>query len=329
VIDMHAHVTPQRFKDAIHRDGNWHGLEASVGELGRGGWDKSLDQRLAEMDELGIDLQLVTPCVGFYQYHREVEFTEMVARECNDEIAEMVAAHPARFAGMATLPMQDSGAAIDELERVMNGLGLRGAIINDHVAGRTYDEPEFVPFFQAAQDLGALLFFHQGGDTVINHRIQRYKMGNAVGNLTERALVFATLIFGGVLDRFPDLRLLLAHGGGYAPYGVRRMDKVAGALPGNFDGKMRPPFPGDDGFAQVMPPSDYLGRFYYDCCTYDGPVLRFLVDTVGIDQVVLGTDYPAPMFLHDPVNWVRGLPQLSDGEKESILVTNPARILGL
>jgi aminocarboxymuconate-semialdehyde decarboxylase len=325
---MHAHVTPQRFKDAIAETGNWHGLEASVGELGRGGWDKSLEERLAEMDELGVDLQLVTPCVGFYQYQREVDFTTMVARECNDEIVEMVERHPDRFTGLATLPMQAPAAAIAELERVMGVAGMRGAIINDHVVGRTYDEPEFLPFFSAAQDLEALLFFHQGGDTVVNHRIQRYRLGNAVGNLTERALVFATLVFGGVLDRFPGLRLLLAHGGGYAPYGVRRMDKVAGALPGDFDGGMRPPFPGDDGFAQSMPPSDYLGRFFYDCCTYDGPVLRFLIDTVGIDQVVLGTDYPAPMFLHDPVNWVRGLSELSEVEKEAILTTNPARILG-
>ncbi|MPZ71295.1 MAG: amidohydrolase family protein [Actinobacteria bacterium] len=136
-----------------------------------------------------------------------------------------------------------------------------------------------------------------------------------------------TLVFGGVLDRFPDLKMLLAHGEGYTPYGVARMDKVAGALPGDFDGTMNPPFGPDDGFSQEMPPSDYLGRFYYDCCTYDGSVLRFLIDTVGIDRVVLGTDYPAPMFLHDPVDWVRGLPELSDAEKEAILIDNSNRLL--
>jgi aminocarboxymuconate-semialdehyde decarboxylase len=154
-------------------------------------------------------------------------------------------------------------------------------------------------------------------------------LGNAIGNLTERTLVFATLVFSGILDRFPNLRLLLAHAGGYTPYGVPRMDKVAGAMPGDFDGGMRPPFPGDDGFAQKLAPSDYLSRFHYDCCTYSGPVLRFLIDTVGIDQVVLGTDYPAPMFLHDPVNWVRTLPELTETEKQAILVENPTTILGL
>ena len=326
-IDTHAHVTPQRYKDALRDRGEWHGLDAVPGELGRGGFDKSLDERLAEMDAFGVDMQLVTPTVGFYQYGNEIEQTTLIARECNDEISEIVETHPTRFAGLATLPMQDPWAAITELDRSINELGLQGAIINDHVAGKTYDEPEFLPFFEAAQELGALLFFHQGGDTCVNHRTTRYKLGNAVGNLTERALVFATLVFGGVLDRFPDLRMLLAHAGGYTPYGVPRMDKVAGAMPGDFDGEMRPPFPGDDGFSQKLVPSAYLDRFYYDCCTYSGPVLRFLIDTVGIDRVVLGTDYPAPMVLHDPVNWVNGLPELTASEKEAIISTNPMTLL--
>jgi aminocarboxymuconate-semialdehyde decarboxylase len=186
-----------------------------------------------------------------------------------------------------------------------------------------------LPFFEAAQDLGALLFFHQGGETITTRRNSKYKLPNAVGNLTERTMVFAALIFGGVLDRFPDLKLLLGHGGGYAPYGVARMDKVAGALPGDFDGTMNPPFGPDDGFENERPPSEYLDRFYYDCCTYSGPVLRFLVDSVGLDRVVLGTDYPAPMFLYDPVNWVRGLPELTETEKEAILVGNSNALLGV
>ncbi|HSO49258.1 MAG TPA: amidohydrolase family protein [Acidimicrobiia bacterium] len=328
-IDTHAHVTPERYKAAIRDRGEWHGLDSVAGELGRGGFDKSLSERLDEMDELGVDRQLVTPTVGFYQYGNQLEKTKLIARECNDEIADMVRDHPTRFSGLATLPMQDPASAIAELERSVDELGLEGAIVNDHVAGKTYDQPEFLPFFEAAQELGALLFFHQGGDTCVSHRTKLYKLGNAVGNLTERALVFATLVFGGVLDRFPDLRLLLAHAGGYTPYGVPRMDKVAGAMPGDFDGQMRPPFPGDDGFSQKLAPSAYLGRFYYDCCTYSGPVLRFLIDTVGIDRVVLGTDYPAPMVLHDPVNWVNGLPELTTSEKQAIISTNPMTLLGM
>jgi len=133
-------------------------------------------------------------------------------------------------------------------------------------------------------------------------------------------------VFGGVIDRYPRLKPLLAHGGGYTPYGVARMDKVAGALEGTRDGSMTPPFGGTD-FRQQHPPSDYLDRFHYDCCTYDGAVLRFLIDTVGIDQVVLGTDYPAPMVLTDAVNWVRGLAELDDEEKEAILSVNPTALI--
>lgn len=328
VIDLHAHVTPERYKRAIREEGHWYGLDATAGELDRGGFAQPLEVRLEEMERFGVDMQLLTPTVGFYQYHNDLDVTRHIHRECNDEIHEIVTEFPDRFLGMGTLPMQDLPSAIAELERVMD-LGFKGAIVNDHVNGVTYDDPRFAPFFQAVQDMGALLFFHQGGRTITTDRVSRYKLPNAIGNLTERTLVFATLIFGGVLDRFPDLKLLLAHGGGYAPYGVARMDKVAGALAGDFDGKMNPPFGPDDGYQNQKPPSDYLGRFYYDCCTYSGPVLRFLIDTVGIERVVLGTDYPAPMFLYDPVEWVQGLPELTRGEKRAVLVDNSNRLLGV
>jgi len=329
VIDMHAHLTPERYKEAIRSRGEWYGLDEAVGELGHGGFSKSLPERLAEMDALGMDMQLLTPTVGFYQYDNELEVTKRIHRECNDEVAETIEKHPTRFDGLATVPMQDPASAIAEMQRAMGELGLKGVILSDHVAGRTYDEPDFLPFFAAAEELGAILFFHQGRDTCVNERIQRYKLPNAVGNLTERALVYATLVFGGVIDRFPDLKPLLAHGGGYTAYGVARMDKVAGALEGDTGTGMMPPFGAHDGFSQKLPPSDYLDRFSYDCCTYSGPVLRFLIDTVGIDRVVLGTDYPAPMVLHDAVNWVRELPELTSAEKEAVLVGNPMSLLGL
>lgn len=327
VVDLHAHLTPERYKVAIRHDGSWYGLDASAGELDRGGFAQPLEVRLEEMNRFGVDMQLLTPTIGFYQYDNDVDVTRRIHRECNDEIHDLTVEHPERFLGMGTVPMQDPPSAIAEMERVVGELGFKGVMVNDHVAGVTYDDPRFVPFFEAAQDLGALLFFHQGGATCVTTRIDRYKLPNAVGNLTERTLVFATLVFGGVLDRFPDLKLLLGHGGGYVPYGVARMDKVAGALAGDFDGEMRPPFGSNDGFNHQLAPSGYLRRFYYDCCTYSGPVLRFLVDTVGIDRVVLGTDYPAPMFLFDPVNWVNGLPELSEQEKRAILVDNSNRLL--
>ncbi|MPZ54233.1 MAG: amidohydrolase family protein [Acidimicrobiia bacterium] len=329
IVDLHAHVTPERYKTGIRDVGSWYGLDATVGELHHGAFAQGLAERLEDMDRFGVEMQLLTPTMGFYQYENDLEVTKKIHRECNDEIYQIISQHPTRFLGMGTVPMQDPASAITEMGRLVGEFGFKGVMINDHVAGTTYDDPQFLPFFQAAEEMGALLFFHQGGPSCVAARIDKYKLPNAVGNLTERALVFATLVFGGVLDKFPGLSLLLAHAGGYAPYSAARMDKVAGALPGDFDGKMNPPFGPNDGFVQKMPPSEYLRRFYYDCCTYDGPVLRFLIDTVGIDRVVFGTDYPAPMFQHDPVEWLRGLSELTATEKEAILIDNSNRLLGI
>jgi aminocarboxymuconate-semialdehyde decarboxylase len=332
VIDTHAHVTPERYKKVVRAGETWHGLDRTAGELGLGRFDQDLAERLADMEADGVDMQAVTPNSGFYQYSNELKTTRVIARECNEEIAGIVEQYPDKFVGLGTVPMQDPPSAIAELEHVMTEMNLKGAMISDHVGGRTYDEPEFLPFFRAAEELGAIVFFHQGGDTVVNSRTRRYKLGNAVGNLTERSLVFGTLVFGGVMDRCPDLKVLLAHGGGYTAFGISRMDKVAGALEGGYpESGLIPPFGKDPAapYNITKPPSDYLTRFYYDCCTYSGPALRYIIDTVGIDQVVLGTDYPAPMFLKDPANWVRGLPDLTATEKDAILSTNPGRLLGI
>src|SRR5256885_10371639 len=138
----------------------------------------------------------------------------------------MVRARPQRFAGLGTLPMQDVKAAITELERGMMQLGLKGVEINDHVNGRTLEEADFRPFWQAAEQMGALIFFHQGGETLVTPRTKRYHLPNSIGNLVDRAVTFATLVHGGVMDAFPDLRIVLGHGGGYTCYGIGRMDNA-------------------------------------------------------------------------------------------------------
>jgi aminocarboxymuconate-semialdehyde decarboxylase len=343
VIDLHAHVTPVCFKSAIASTGRWHGLTSEAGELDFAGFRVTLTERLAQMDQMGVDMQVLSPTVGFYQYDNDAETTAAVARDCNDEIAEMKQAYPARFAGFATLPMQDIAAAVGEMERAIVKLRLNGVIIGDHVNGRTYDEPEFGPFWAAAERLGAIVFFHQGNaltDTSVGYRITRYHLYNSVGNLSERALTFGALVFGGVVDRYPGLKLLLGHAGGSTAFGISRMDKAAGALEmadgygdttvSEFAGYISPldTVPAS-GHRMLKAPSAYLSRFYYDCCTYSGPTLRFLIDAVGLEQVVLGTDYPAPMVLKDAVRWVRSLSCLSHEEKEAILSVNSARLLGL
>jgi aminocarboxymuconate-semialdehyde decarboxylase len=328
-IDVHAHLTPQCFWRATENGGDWHTLKRETDARGMeyalvGGRRQALpprakwtpEERLADMDSLGVDVHVVSPYVGFYNYHLPVEVARATSAATNDEIAGMIRAWPERFAGLGTLPMQDVKAAMSEMERCMTQLGLKGVEINDHVNGRTLDEPEFRPFWKAAKELGALVFFHQGGDTVVTPRSARYHLPNTIGNLADRAVTFATLVFGGVMDEFPDLKICLGHGGGYTCYGIGRMDH---------GWQVR----SEARVHITQPPSAYLGRFYYDCIVYTEPALRFLIDSVGADRVVFGTDWPYDMALDWPVAWVLGMKGLSQEEKEAILWKNLERLLGL
>ena len=328
-IDVHAHLTPQCFWQATEKGGDWHTLKREKDERGQenaivGGRRQVLpprarwtpEERLADMDSLGVDVHVVSPYVGFYNYRLDAKIALATSRATNDEISAMTKAWPKRFAGLGTLPMQDVKAALTELERCMTQIGLKGVEINDHVNGRTLDEPEFRPFWKAAEQLGALVFFHQGGETLVSPRTKRYHLPNTVGNLVDRAVTFATLVSGGVMDECPDLKIVLGHGGGYTCFGIGRMDhgwQVRTEARTNIQ----------------QPPSAYLRRFYYDCIVYTESALRFLIDTVGADRVVFGTDWPYDMALDWPVSWILAMESLTQAEKEAILWRNLERLLGL
>ena len=328
-IDIHAHLTPQCFWRATEGGGDWHTLRREQDARGReyavvGSHRGQLpprarwtpEERLADMDSLGVDIHVLSPYSGFYNYEFDTTVAVATSKDSNDEIAQMTRSWPERFAGLATLPMQDVRAAIAELERVMVHLGFKGAMINDHVNGRTLDEPEFLPFWKAAEQLGALILFHQAGDTVVSSRMPRYHLPNTIGNLADRTVTFASLVFGGVMDACPNLKICLAHGGGYTCYGIGRMDRGWQARP--------------EARRQLsQPPSAYLRRFYYDCIVYTESALRYLIDTVGIDRVVFGTDWPYDMVFDWPVSWILSLEGLTQDEKEAILWKNLERLLGL
>jgi aminocarboxymuconate-semialdehyde decarboxylase len=320
-IDVHTHVTPPRFRDAVADGGEWHGLTNAVGELEIPDFSLAPDARIEQMDRLGVDVQLLSPNTGFYCYDLDPDAARTIARECLDELAEMRDEFPERFRVVATVPMQDVSVAIAELEHAMVERGACGVMIDDQVLGHTYDEPQFRPFWQAAEELGAVVLFHQGGPTLVDGRTERYALSNTIGNLVERALTFGTMVFGGVIDEFPELRLCLCHAGGYVAFGIARMDRGWKA---GVDG-----IPGFEDAARYLqrPPSEYLEKFHYDSCTHSPATLRFLIDTVGVDQVVLGTDYPAKMILDDAVEWIDGLDVLEPHEKTAILSENPARLI--
>jgi len=324
VIDIHNHVTPRCCVEAIERDGEWKTLGPDVGELHIPKFSISAEERLTEMDDMGVDVHVLTINTGFFRYDLDAEITTSIAHDCNAALKEMMDAYPERYLGLASVPLQDVPAAIDVMSHAMGEQGFLGITIGDHVNGVTLDDSRFYPFWAAVEELGAVVFFHQASSTVVENRTLRYGIPNVIGNLTERAITFATLVYGGIMDRYPDLKLCLGHAGGYTAFGAARMDKGwrAGAL------ENMPEFDDARSFLQNAP-SEYLSRFYYDSCTYTEPTLRFLIDMVGVEQVVLGTDYPAPMFLDDPVNWINGLGSLTPEEKKAILEDNPARLLGI
>ena len=316
-IDIHAHITPEGFIDAFRKGGNWRGLTAgdvpNMRYNPRTTW--SPDERIADMDSLGVDVQVLSTNAFFYCYDKDAAAVAEMARECNDYVAQLAKDRPDRFSGFATLPMQDVSAAVAELERGM-GLGLKGAMIGDHVNGKTFDEPEFMPLWKAAEASGAVLLIHQGGDTIVSPRSGRYHLPNTIGNLADRAVTFASFVFGGVMDACPDLRVCLCHGGGYTCYGIGRMDR---------GWQVR-----REARVQIQqPPSNYLNKFYYDCLTHSEAALRYLIDSVGIDRVVFGTDWPFDMAADWPVSWILSLESLTLAEKEAILHGNLERLLGL
>ena len=328
-IDIHAHILP-RHATGLANGGEWHGYTMRTGDSGgnvltRQGKNTPLipkmmftpEQRLADMDSLGVDVHVLSSWTRLYHYDWPTNDCLPVARDCNDSLSELVKQWPDRFMGIGTLPMQDVNAAITELERCMTQLGLKGAQINDHVNGSPMGEEEFLPFWKAVEEMGAVILFHQSeGDTVVQYRSNNYHLNNTIGNLADRTITYASLVYGGVMDKHPNLKICLSHGGGYTAFGAGRLDRgwqVRSEARGTLH----------------QPPSRYLSDFYYDCLTHSEDALRFLIDTVGIDQVVMGSDWPFDMAVDSPVEWLNGMSSITQPERDAIITTTLEELLGL
>lgn len=329
-IDIHAHLMPQCFWKAVEKGGEWYGVRYEPGNplgftVSQGKRDpvsnpklrSTPEERLNDMDAQGVEVQVVSIATPLFGYHLEPARGLQLAREVNDEIASMTRQWPQRFAGMATLPAQDVGVAIGELERAANVLGFKGAELDTVVNGKSWDEPEFLPLFKAAEQMGAVLFFHpQPNNNLVAEHIARYSLGNSIGVPLEDTLVVAALIFGGILDKCPDLKVCIAHGGGPACFGMGRLDR---------GWQVR-----SEARTHILkPPSAYQRRLYYDCITMSETALRFLINSVGADHVVLGSDWPYVRWNPSPVEWVKGLQSLTQEEKEKILWKNLEKLLGI
>jgi aminocarboxymuconate-semialdehyde decarboxylase len=245
----------------------------------RGGFD--LERRFADMDAAEVDVQVLSATPQSYLYGEEAALALTCSIIQNNQIAKLVTAHPDRFLGIATLPMQAPELAAAELSRAVRTLGLRGAMIGSNVNGRNLDDPALEPFWAAAAALGAFIFVHPHAGAAAE-RLGSYYLKNLVGLPFETTVAGASLVFGGVLERHPSLKVCLSHGGGFLPY-------QAGRFRHGFE--VRP----EAKVSLAHGPQPSIGRLFYDTILHDKPTLEFLISSVGPHHVLLGSDYPFDM----------------------------------
>jgi aminocarboxymuconate-semialdehyde decarboxylase len=276
---------------------------------------ESLDRRLEDMDRMGVDIQAVAPFPPQMYYWAAPEVAEDVFRTMNDEMAEFVATKPDRLMGMGNIPLQDTDLAVAELRYCVNELGFKGIQISTRVEEEELAVPRLEPFWDEVERLGVVVVIHSSGHDN-KRRLDHHYLINVVGHPIEGAMAASHLIFGGVMERHPDLKIVLVHGGGYLPPYAARMDHAYHAREDVREGL-------------PLPPSEYLKRFYLDTMVFAEDQLGFLIDKYGADHIVLGTDYPYDMGETDPL----GLISRTVGEDEEALAMiaggNAARLLGL
>jgi aminocarboxymuconate-semialdehyde decarboxylase len=271
----------------------------------------TIDERLADMDAAGIDIQALSPLPGQTLYAAPPDVARAAARITNDGIAAAVARHADRFVGMGVVPLQAPQLAIAEMKRCTKELGLRGIEISSHVNGRELSESDFRPIFAAAEEMGLLIFLHPLGFTH-GERLRDHYLNNLLGNPIDSTIAVAHLIFDGVLEQLPGLKVCVAHGGGYAAAYWGRLDHAWRARP-------------DCRLCISKPPSHYLRKLYFDTLVFDKAQLRFLIETHGADHLCLGTDYPFDMSEPDPLGFHAEVPE---SDRDEILGGTAARLLG-
>ncbi|MFF3505434.1 amidohydrolase family protein [Streptomyces sp. NPDC003247] len=266
--------------------------------------------RLADLDAMGVDVQVVGP-MPMHHYWADPELAARLARTVNEAVARHCAAAPERLYGLGTVPLQHPGLAVTLLEEAVTGHGLYGVSVSTTVEGRELADPAHDEVWRRAEELGAVVFVHPWGCSLGERLATRY-LGNTVGQPVETTVALSHLIFTGVLDRFPRLKLVAAHGGGYLPTYVGRSDHAWRERP--------------DARGCAEPPSSYLRRMWFDALVYTPRALRRLVEEVGADRVVLGTDHPFDMGVTDPVDRLDAA-GLAPAERDAIAGGNALDLL--
>jgi predicted TIM-barrel fold metal-dependent hydrolase len=313
-IDVHSHCLIHEAVDMMGEEGR--GIVGQVN--GAKNQYVVVADRLAQMDSMAIDMEVLS--INPFWYRKDRDTAAAVVKVQNEKLAELTAGKPDRFAAFASLALQFPDLAVAQLEEAVKKLGLRGAAIGGSVAGEDFSNPKFHPVWAKAEELGAILFIHPQSTPELAKRFAGNGwLSNTIGNPLDTTIALQHLIFEGTLDRFPGLKVLAAHGGGYlGSYAPRSDHACFVAPPGQCNSEIK----------LKKAPTDYLKQLHFDALVFTPEALRHLVAQVGASQVMLGTDHPFVWEQH-PVDHVFATTTLSDDEKTAILGGNAAKLLGL
>ena len=273
------------------------------------------DERLKDMESMGLDMQLVMPPPNQCFYTVPLDISVKASRMVNDGLAEYVSRKPDRFVALGTVPLMDGAEAASELDRCMKTLGMKGVEILTNVDGREISEPAYAPFWKKAEELGALVLIHPNGFTDAK-RFTRFYFNNVIGNPLETTIALHYLIFDGVLERHPKLKILAVHGGGYLPAYSGRIDHAWGAR-------------SDSHGNLPQPPTSYLKKIYVDTVVFTPHQLAELVRLFGADHVIMGTDYPFDMADYDPIGHVASVDGFDASTIAALAGGNARKLLGI
>lgn len=329
-IDMHNHILPKKvpkFKDKFGYCGfiELHPKENGYADMIRddGHFFRSVepncmdvDARIVEMDKYNVDVQVLSTVPVMFSEWAKPADTLVVNHFLNTDIAESVSKHPKRFIGLGTIPLNDPELGCQELNVCMKELGLRGVQIGSHYGNLNLNDKSLFSFYEEAEKLGAAILVHPW-DMMGRETMPDYWLPWLVGMPGETTRAICSMIFGGVFEKFPKLRVCFAHGGGSFAYTLGRIEHGFNVRPDlcQVDNKINP--------------REYLGKFYVDSINHDPKAFQYNLDTYGVNSIMLGTDYPFPLGELEPGQLIENLPGLSESDKERLLSGSALEWLGV
>lgn len=325
VIDFHTHINMPEVQEWIRANAKGPAKPRPRVSRQSAAFQKRQDQtvqsrstdmraRIRDMDKAGIDIQVISAHLTHFCYWAPARKGLEVARIFNDRAAEIVAEHSDRFACIATVPLQSPKLAAKELIRAI-GLGHRGVEISSRTEDKELGDPALEPFWAAAAESGFPVYIHPHGFTS-TERMQEYFLWNSIAQPLEEAMAMSSIIYSGLLDKFPKLKIVMAHGGGFLPYYAGRVDRAFAVRPETRANIKREP-------------SAYMKRFYYDTVIYNPDMLGFLAAKVGAGRILMGSDYPVFLKDPDPVGFVKKAKGLTAAQRQGILGGTAAKLLKL